>query len=141
MGGATAMLTAESDVSVKALVEDSGFADLGELLEVEVPRASGLPSFFTPGMVFAVRTLLGVDLNAIRPIDGLPRLAASGVPFMVIHGLDDVYVPPSHGRRLAAAYGPRAETLFVPGAIHIQSHLVAPELYDERLRSFLASVP
>jgi pimeloyl-ACP methyl ester carboxylesterase len=141
MGAATAMLSAEGEDTVRAVVEDSGYADLGELLEVQVPRASGLPSFFTPGVVVAVRALLGVDLDEIRPIDGLPRLAAAGVPLLVIHGLDDTYVPPSHGVRLAAAYGPKAQTYFVPGAGHVEGRQVDPQAYDARLRDFLAAVP
>ena len=135
MGGATVLLT--DDPAVRAVAEDSGYADLGELIDVQVPRASGLPSFFTPGMVLAVRGLVGVDLYAIRPSDAMPRLARADVPVLIIHGDADTYVPPINARRLAAAYGPGAETLFIPGAGHVEGHVVAPTAYDERLRSFL----
>jgi pimeloyl-ACP methyl ester carboxylesterase len=136
MGASTSMLVAETDPRVRALVEDSGYADLGQLLDEQVPRASGLPGFFTPGMVLAARTVLGVDLYAIRPIDGLPALARAGVPLMIIHGEDDTYVPTVNGHRLAEAYGPQAETLFVPGAKHVESHEKAPQLYDARVLAF-----
>jgi fermentation-respiration switch protein FrsA (DUF1100 family) len=79
---------------------------------------------------------MGVDVYAIRPIDHLPDLARSGVPLLVIHGEADSYVPPTHGQRIAAAYGPTVETLFVPGAEHIESHKLAPVLYDQRVRDF-----
>jgi uncharacterized protein len=136
MGASTSMLIAESDPRVRAVVEDSGYADLGQLLDEQVPKASGLPGFFTPGMVLAARAVLGVDLYAIRPIDGLPALARAGVPLMVIHGEDDTYVPTVNGHRLADAYGPGVETLFVPGAKHVESHVTAPQLYDARVLAF-----
>jgi pimeloyl-ACP methyl ester carboxylesterase len=136
MGGATALLTAEADPSVRAVAEDSGYADLEMLIDEQVPKASGLPPAFTPGMLLAANTLLGLDLYSIRPIDGLPALAAAGVPLLVIHGDADTYVPPAHGHRIAAAYGPRAETLFVPGAGHIESHLTVPDEYNATVQSF-----
>jgi fermentation-respiration switch protein FrsA (DUF1100 family) len=138
MGGATALLAAETDPLVRTVVEDSGYADLNELLDEEVPKQSGLPAVFTPGMVLAAEAVLGINVYAIRPIDGVPALAAAGVPLLIIHGDADTYVPPKNARRIAAAYGPRVETLYLPEAGHIESHCVAPALYDARLRTFLA---
>jgi len=138
MGGATALLTAIDEPAVRAVAEDSGYADLGDLIEVEAPKASGLPPFFTPGMALAVRALIGVDLYAIRPVDGMPHLAAAGVPVLFVHGETDTYVPLVNARRLATSYGPRAETLFVPGAGHVESHLKSPATYDAALLAFLA---
>jgi fermentation-respiration switch protein FrsA (DUF1100 family) len=137
MGGATVLLVAQTEPDIRAVVEDSGYADLSEILDVQVPRASGLPSFFTPGMLLVVRGVLGVDVYAIRPIDGVPSLAARGLPLLVIHGDADTYVPPTNARRIAAAYGPRIQTLYVPTAKHVESHTIAPALYDQRLHAFL----
>jgi pimeloyl-ACP methyl ester carboxylesterase len=141
MGGSTALLTAADEPAVRAVAEDSGYADLGDLLDDQVPKVSGLPGFFTPGMVLAVRGLIGVDLYSIRPVDVMPRLAAANIPVLVIHGSADSYVPPVNAQRLAASYGPRVETLFIPAAGHVESHLRAPTLYDDRLRSFLDRSP
>ena len=87
---------------MRAVVEDSGYADLGEVLDVQVPKASGLPRWFTPGVVFMAWPLMGVNAYAIRPVDAVPTLAARGVPLLVIHGAGDTLVPVNHGRRLAA---------------------------------------
>jgi pimeloyl-ACP methyl ester carboxylesterase len=138
MGAATSMLTAAHEPRVRAVVEDSGYADLGDVLNDQVPKASGLPRWFTPGVVFMAWPLMGVNAYAIRPIDGLPALAARGVPLLVIHGEGDTLVPVGHGRRLAAAYGPGVETYFVPGAAHVGSFKVDPETYLARLTAFLA---
>jgi pimeloyl-ACP methyl ester carboxylesterase len=137
MGGATVLLTAVDEPAVRAVVEDSGYADLRDLLNEQVPRVSGLPGFFTPGMVLAARALIGVDLYAIRPVDAMPRLAAAGVPVLIIHGEADSYVPPVNARRLAASYGPAVETLYIAGAGHVEAHLRSPTAYDERVRLFL----
>lgn len=138
MGAATAVLYAPTDARVKAVVEDSGYADLGDVLDDQVPKASGLPPFFTPGTVFMAWPLMGVNAYAIRPIENMPLLAQRGVPLLVIHGDADTTVPIAHAQRLAAAYGPAVQTLFVPGAGHVASYSVEPSTYLARVGAFLA---
>jgi pimeloyl-ACP methyl ester carboxylesterase len=138
MGAATSLLAAAADSRVHAVAEDSGYADLGEVLAKQVPKASHLPRAFTPGTLLMARLLLGVDALAIRPIDGLPALTRRGVPLLIIHGEADDVIPLRHGRRLAAAYGPGAQTLFVPHAGHVRAYLADPDTYLDRLISFFA---
>jgi pimeloyl-ACP methyl ester carboxylesterase len=138
LGAATALLQTVADPRIRAVAEDSAYADLGGVLDVEVPRASRLPGFFTPGTIFMARPLLGVDAYSIRPVDGMATLAARGVPLLVIHGEADALVPVSHGRRLAAAYGPKVQTHFVAGAAHVRSYVTDPEAYLARLLPFFA---
>jgi hypothetical protein len=45
-------------------------------------------------------------------------------------------IPASHGRRIAAAYGPSARTLFVPSAEHVRSYESAPATYLATLEAF-----
>ncbi len=137
MGAATAMLEAATDPRISAVAEDSGYADLGQILEDQIPKASGLPSIFTPGVVLATRLLIGVDVYSIRPIDAARTLAGRGVPLLVIHGDADTTVPVSHGQRIAAAYGPSVQTYFVPGAEHVRSYAANPSVYLSRLTTFL----
>jgi pimeloyl-ACP methyl ester carboxylesterase len=139
MGAATTMLQAANDPRIRTLVEDAGYADLGSILDVQVPRVSRLPRFFTPGTLLLARPLLGVNAYAIRPIDGLTALATRGVPLLVIHGEADTLIPASHGRRLAAAYGPGAQSLFVPGAEHVRSYVTDPTAYLAHLLPFFAA--
>jgi uncharacterized protein len=136
MGASTALLLAPNEPLVRAIVEDSGYAELASLLDEQVPRYSGLPGIFTPGMVVLARPLLGIDVDAIRPVDGVPTLAARGVPLLVIHGEADATVPVDHGRRLAAAYGAGVQTLFVPGAGHVRSYEADPAAYLARVAAF-----
>jgi pimeloyl-ACP methyl ester carboxylesterase len=137
MGGATALLFAPNEPLVRAVAEDSGYAELGDLIDTQVPKYSGLPGAFTPGMVFLVKPLVGVDMYSVRPIDTVPTLAAHGVPLLVIHGEADSTVPIEHGRRIAAAYGAGVETLYVPDAEHVHSFEVVSSAYMARLTAFL----
>ena len=47
-GAAAALLGAADDVRVSAVVDDSGYAELGPLLDRGVPLESSLPPVFTP---------------------------------------------------------------------------------------------
>jgi pimeloyl-ACP methyl ester carboxylesterase len=136
MGGATVLLDASDEPLVRAVAEDSAYADLGDLVDDQLPKASHLPGLFTPGTVLMARPLVGIDLYAIRPVDQVRVLAARGVPLLIIHGEADSTIPISHGQRIAAAYGRSAETLFVPGAEHVRSYESAPDVYLARLEAF-----
>jgi pimeloyl-ACP methyl ester carboxylesterase len=139
MGAATALLLAPADARVQAVAADSGYAGLRDVLEAQLPRFSGLPPLFTAGTVALARPMLGLDAGALRPVDGAVALAARRVPLLVIHGEADDMVPVSHGRRLAAAFGPGAQTLFVPGAAHVASYAAQPATYLARLATFFAA--
>jgi uncharacterized protein len=138
MGAATTLIVADADPRVRAVVEDSGYAELSEVLDREVPRVSGLPPLFTPGTVIAAGLLTGTDLYAVRPIAIMAGLAERRVPVLVIHGEGDTLVPVANGRRLAATYGQQAETYFVPGAEHVQAYAADPTRYLARVDAFFA---
>jgi pimeloyl-ACP methyl ester carboxylesterase len=143
MGAATAMLYAPTDPRVRSVVEDSGYGALGDVLEDQVPKLSGLPWFFTPGVVLMGRPLMGVDAYAIRPIESVKQLAARRTPLFIIHGDADQTVPFRHAAQLAGAYasaaaGGTAETYYVAGAKHVGSYEVDPATYLSRVSAFLS---
>jgi pimeloyl-ACP methyl ester carboxylesterase len=136
MGAATALLLAPKEPLVRAVAEDSGYGDLGAVVDDQVRNVDPFQRLFAPGTILMSRLLLGVDIYAVRPIDGLSQLAERSTPLLVIHGDADSVVPVSQGRSLAAAYGPRAETLFVPNAEHLRSYEVNPAGYATRIAAF-----
>jgi pimeloyl-ACP methyl ester carboxylesterase len=136
MGAGAMLLDAPTEPNVRAVAADSGYADLASLLNEQVPKYSGLPPLFTPGAVLAASFLTGVNWYTVRPVDGVATLAARGVPLLIIHGEADTLVPISHARRLAAAYGQRAETFFVPGAEHVGAFKAETTAYLKRLDDF-----
>jgi pimeloyl-ACP methyl ester carboxylesterase len=136
MGAATSLLLAPKEPLVRAVAEDSGYGDLGAVVDGQVPKADLFHRFFAPGTILMAQLLLGLDIYTIRPIDGLSQLAERGTPLLVIHGNADSIVPVSQGRSLASAYGPRAETFFVPGAEHLRNYERNPAAYAKRVAAF-----
>jgi uncharacterized protein len=136
MGAATALLAAPDHPQMKVLVSDSSFANLTALLDKELPKASGLPGFFNPGILFMGKLLYGLDLTATKPVESLPRL--NDRPLFLIHGTEDALVPVSHAYDLqkAATGNPNLEFWVVEGAGHTGSHDKAPEEYMQRLLAF-----
>jgi pimeloyl-ACP methyl ester carboxylesterase len=143
MGAATAVLTAAEDPRVAALAIDSGFAELMPVLAVEVPRKSGLPSFYTPGVTLATRLLAGFDAEAIRPAAAMAHLRDR--PVLVLHGAGDQRIPASHGQALwTARYGAEGEVQratfhLTPGADHVQSYHADSGAYLTVVRHFWAT--
>ena len=133
MGGAAAIRAAPG-TGVAAVVEESAYADLPPLLRERLPEVSGLPAFFTPGILFVGRLSLGIDPWAVRPVEEAERLSREGVPFMIIHSRDDEVVPFEHAETLAKAH-PGATFWDVEGYGHVEAH-EHPE-YRERLLGFL----
>ena len=135
MGAATVLLAAAVSPEVRAIVADSSFARLEDLLGRELPRASGLPGFFNPPILFFARTLFGADARMVNPVevvDGLPPDS-----LFIIHGEADGLVPVDHARRIAAAAGPAVYDLWiVPGARHDRVSTVVPEKYETRVLAF-----
>ncbi len=133
MGGA-AVVQAAPGSGVAAVVEEAAYADLPPLLRERIPEASGLPAFFTPGILLMGRLFLDIDPWAVRPEEEARQLSREGVPFMIIHSRDDGVIPFEHAEALAAAY-PGATFWELRGYGHVAAH-THPE-YRERLLSFL----
>jgi dipeptidyl aminopeptidase/acylaminoacyl peptidase len=131
MGAATALLTAAEDARIAAVASDSSYADLGEILAVEIPRRSRLPSLYTPGALLAARLLYGADLTASRPGEAIVRLRDR--PVLLVHGAVDRRTPVVHAERLwAARYGDadaREQLAIFPGADHVQAYHSDPAAY------------
>jgi dipeptidyl aminopeptidase/acylaminoacyl peptidase len=138
MGASTSLLLAPGEPRVWAIAADSGYADLCEVADYQISRRGGWWPVVAPGTFLMGHLLLGVDLCAIRPHEGLPVLAGRGARLLVIHGTEDSVVPVGHGRRIATIFGPDAETFFVPGADHLRGYQVDPVRYTARVVDFFA---
>ncbi len=137
MGGAIVVEAAAGAVDVSAVVEDSGFASLADVVRSAFTRHTRLPADpFAHPMLALSAADLGVDLGRIRPVDAAARLAT---PLLAIVGTADTLVPPAQGRSLfEAARGPK-QLLVVPGAGHTGAYDRAPDLYRRTVLDFLAA--
>lgn len=140
MGAATALLTAAEDRRIAALVTDSSFASLREILAVEAPKRSGLPRLYTPGVLLMVRLLYGPDANALRPAEAIAGLGDR--PVLILHGADDRLIPATNAERLwTARYGQAGEDNrdrlhIFPGAAHVKAYQTDPTTYRRLVLDF-----
>jgi uncharacterized protein len=136
LGGATVLRTAP-DSGVAAVVEESAYADLPLILRQRLPEASGLPSFFTPGVFLMGKLFLGIDPWAVRPEEDARRLCEEGMRLLIIHSEDDEVVPFEHAERIKKAC-PKAAFWKIEGYRHVGAY--AHPRYRERLLHFLRTL-
>lgn len=135
MGAATVLLAAAVSPDVRTIVADSSFARLEDLLERELPRASGLPGLFNPPILFFARTVFGADSRILNPVEVVAGLPPGSL--FIIHGEADGLIPVDHARRIAAAAGPAVYDLWiVPGARHDRVSEALPKRYEQRVLAF-----
>ena len=132
--GAAAVLRAAPDTGVAAVVADSAYADLPQILQGQLPEASGLPPFFNSGVMLAAKVFLGLDPWAVRPEQEARRLCEEDVPLLIIHSTGDELVPVEHARRLKEVC-PKATFWRIEGYEHVGAY-AHPE-YQERLLGYL----
>lgn len=127
MGGVSAIAAAAEEHAIGALVTDSAFASLHEVLAAQFTRLTHLPKFLLSGALLAARALTGEDLLQHTPAQNMFRLR--GRPTLVIHSSHDPFVPAQHARDLATAGG---GTMWItPGSQHLSSFgLVGSEYLD-----------
>jgi pimeloyl-ACP methyl ester carboxylesterase len=135
LGGSVALVLAAEDTSVRAVVEDSGFATgqwaLRDALDRWVPGLGGL----APLVRAAGRALVGADPGAL---DALPASAQlTGRPVLLIHGAADRRVRPAQAEALWRAGHGQHRLWRVPAAGHARAWQLEPRLYQARVLSFL----
>jgi len=135
VGAATAVLATADNSDISALVSDSGFADLKDMMEPEFSKRTRFPKFFLGPLLFLVKIMYGVDFNAVSPEAVVPRIAPR--PVLFIHGEDDETVPQEHAQRLyQASLNPQNQLWVAPGAGHVKIYLTYPEEYMNRVTMF-----
>jgi fermentation-respiration switch protein FrsA (DUF1100 family) len=137
MGAATAILAAAEEPAIKAIVSDSGYADVEGMIRPGLAAFIGRFSYpFAPLIVRIAEAMIGAKAAEIVPERAAAELGDR--PLLVIHGADDALVSPESAQRLYdAASGPK-ELWVVPDCEHGQGPAVAPEEYQAQVNGFLA---
>jgi fermentation-respiration switch protein FrsA (DUF1100 family) len=137
MGAVVSLIGAAGDPSVQALVLDSPYSDLRQVLRENIRRIALLPGApFVAVLSLWMRLRHGVRLAESSPIAVLSGLEPR--PLFFIHGGADVTTPVQHSRRLYDAYrGPR-EIWVVQGTPHTGGYFADRPLYIERVAGFFA---
>lgn len=134
LGGVIVILAAADLPHVGALVTDSAFADMRDLIRRSRDQHPVLARIIGPGIAAAHRLLFGIRY------DVSPRLRVAELPdrpFLFIHGAGDGIVPAEHAEQLAAASTNwRTRAWIVPEVGHLAAYRADPEGYLERLLEF-----
>jgi len=120
MGAATALLHAERDPSIAAMVLDSAFADLVMLAQdmVEKGRGQGL---FAPGFVISlalrwirqsVQKRAKFDINDLSPIKHADKCY---IPAQFVAGEQDDFIHPDHSHKIYNKYSGDKNIILVQG--------------------------
>jgi pimeloyl-ACP methyl ester carboxylesterase len=140
MGAGIAIMAAADEPGIGAVIADSPFAEIGDLIAQETARKTPMPKAIVPGFLPAARVFAdvfyGIDLGDLRPERDVSLLA---YPVLVIHGEADERIPVSHGRRVAEKAPPGSEFWSLPRVDHVDAYLTMPEAYVERVVAYLAS--
>lgn len=135
MGGAVAIMTAADMPEIGAVVADSCFATLKEVVFGGLKTFWGVPSFpIAPLSLWFAERLVGVCADEARPV---ARIAAiSPRPVLIVHGVEDRLVPVGDAYLLYATAEDPKELWIVPGADHVEARTLDPEGYLERIDAF-----
>ncbi len=135
LGAATSLLLAAEDKRIRAVVADSSWASLMDMVRSQIERRTSMPNQLAAVVPFLARKAYGVDLDGVKPLDAVGRIAPR--PVLFIHGeLDDV-VPFDSSVRLHGACTSQGNCLWtVPDAGHVRSYLARPEEYIARVVEF-----
>lgn len=135
MGAATALMTAANCKQIDAIVADSSFAYLADIVEPQFSKRSSLPKFFIPLILFVAKKIHGIDLSIPKPVDAVRQFTTP--PILIIHGGQDNTVPVEHASILArASCNPNTRLWIVPEAEHVGSHRARPKEYITQVLSF-----
>lgn len=136
MGAATAILTAAEDPRIEALVLDSPFATMSDVI------AAGYRRYRIPGgPVLALadvanRMRYGYRFAQVRPLDAIRSIAPR--PILLMHGTDDRVIPYEHALQLVEAVEPGPiELVTYPGVDHCGGYFEDRPGYIDRVAAFL----
>ena len=137
MGASTMLYLADADLpkNVKGIIADCGFTSPREIIKSVFQGVIHLP---------AAPTLLAAELFArlfagfsLTEKDTRKTLQNSKLPVLLVHGVEDGFVPCEMTRQAYAACKEPKELLLVEGADHGISFLVAKDRYVKTVVAFL----
>lgn len=116
-GAAVALLAAPAIPEIAAVIADSSFADIHEVIGGELQRVTGLPAAMAEVMIPGLR-LLSISIYSLDIRDSVPEKVISHIaprPVLLIHSKEDPTIPYEHAQRLLRASAAPVELWTLPG--------------------------
>jgi dipeptidyl aminopeptidase/acylaminoacyl peptidase len=128
-GAATTILAAATISEIGAILADSSFADVRDVMLGEVARrtilSDGWAQLLSPGLGFMVQRRLRADLDEISPEKAIAEISPR--PILLVHGEHDSIIPVRSVHRLGAAAGPNTTVWILPERNHTEGARLVPD--------------
>ena len=136
MGAAVSLLVAAEEPRIQAVVADSSFASMRDVVTFAYQRHR-LPATPVIHLADAInRRRYGYSYASVEPVRGVA--AISPRPLLLIHGDQDRTIPVEHSRQLYDAAGEPKELWVVPGVGHCGGYFADRQAYVARVVRFFA---
>ncbi len=137
LGAATAIMAASKESGIQAVVADSPYANVTDLLVQEVSRTTPIPSWlipiFIPGTKLAANLIYGIKISELVPEYSVTDI---NYPVFIIHGENDSRIPVEHGLRIYNSAAEFSELWIVPDLEHNEVFQNHPDIYISRIAEY-----
>jgi uncharacterized protein len=131
MGGATMILTAAKHPEIEAVVSDSAFPTLEDVVRLNTPI-----KIMRPFVLFFAEQQGGVGLDQVRPVDAIAKISPHSV--FIIDGWDGSAIAMNSPYRLFDAAGEPKELWMEDGVPHLGMYAHNPQKYEKRVIGFFS---
>jgi fermentation-respiration switch protein FrsA (DUF1100 family) len=136
LGAGSAIMTVAVDPTIGPIVTDSAYADGYTVVSEVGTNYTGLPSWFTPGIVLAGKLFFDIDVSVVKPAEVVrahPERA-----WLFIQCTTDQTVFAHHGTDLkAASANPNTELWMIEGCAHVRAFTDHPVEWQQHVLTFL----
>lgn len=137
MGAATVLMASGEDLpdNVEAIVSDSAYTSVEDLLAYQMKRMYHLPKF-----PFLTTTSLVTDMKAgydFEEASALKQVKQTDIPILYYHGNADTFVPTKMVHKLYENTDSPTEIMTIDNAGHGEGFVVEKKAYVEKLNGFL----
>jgi fermentation-respiration switch protein FrsA (DUF1100 family) len=129
MGAATVILTAAKHPEIEAVVSDSAFPSLEDVMRLNTPI-----KIMQPYVLFFGEQLSGAKINQVRPVDEIGKISPRAV--FIIDGWDGSAVAMNSPYRFFDAAGEPKQLWVEEGVPHLTMYTNDPTGYEKRVIGF-----
>ncbi|MCH7492900.1 prolyl oligopeptidase family serine peptidase [Patescibacteria group bacterium] len=133
LGGAVGLMSLDKTNAVQAVVADSSYATLHDMIEHLYSRYGILKTPFVIGTKVWTRLILGIKISDIAPEESVKK---TNTPIMLIHGTADKEIAVQNSQRIYENIKGSRELWLVEGAEHGQAYFKAQSEYERRVIDF-----
>ena len=135
MGSAIAILYAAENPGIKAVVAQSPYTSLDDMVATNIKRLVNLPPFpLAPMILFFAERKAGFQAEALAPLRHIRQISPR--PVLIMTGGKDTWANPEGGRQLYAAAGEPRELWFDPELSHLEFQEKRADEFEQRVVAF-----